>query len=151
MKILCLDFGGSTGWAIGSDGKLDVSGTWQIAPARGESAGMRYLNLRGRLNDCRRAHPTLGLIAYEQAHHRGAAATSYAHGYEATLQAWATEGGLEVTSVHSATIKKFICGRGNADKGAVMKAIKLRGFVAETHDEGDAIALLLLMCDKFRA
>ena len=41
------------------------------------------------------------------------------------------------------TIKRFIAGKGNADKAAVIAAVRDRGFVPADDNEADAIAILL--------
>ena len=41
------------------------------------------------------------------------------------------------------TIKRFITGKGNADKEAVMAAVRARGFHPADDNEADAIAILL--------
>ena len=49
MKILALDLGSHTGWALGIAGSYAASGTWDLAPARQrrfEGGGMRWLRLR---------------------------------------------------------------------------------------------------------
>lgn len=151
MRILSLDFGGNTGWAIGKTGDLSgiTSGAWDIRPMRGESPGMRYIKLRGHLQACLKAYPDIMLAVYEQAHHRGGAPTEYAVGCTTHLQSWAAETSIETTPAHSATIKKFITGKGNAEKGAIIAAVTERGFHPGSHDEADAIAMLLMTIEKF--
>ena len=41
------------------------------------------------------------------------------------------------------TIKRFATGRGNADKAAMIAAIRARGYDPVDNNEADAIALLL--------
>jgi Holliday junction resolvasome RuvABC endonuclease subunit len=41
------------------------------------------------------------------------------------------------------TIKRFITGKGNADKQAVIDAVRARGFQPKDDNEADAIAILL--------
>jgi Holliday junction resolvasome RuvABC endonuclease subunit len=41
------------------------------------------------------------------------------------------------------TIKRFIAGKGNADKKAVIEAVRARGFRPNDDNEADAIAILL--------
>lgn len=146
MRALALDMGSRCGWAIGKAGEVCAgqvcSGVWDIAPRRGESPGMRYLHLRAQLQSVRAAYPDLAAVFYEQAHHRGGAATEYAVGCVATVQAWCAEHGLEHAAVHSATIKKHATGKGNAPKDAVMGAMRRRGFTPADDNEADALALL---------
>jgi Holliday junction resolvasome RuvABC endonuclease subunit len=103
---------------------------------------MRYLHLRAQLQRVRAAYPDLAAVFYEQAHHRGGAATEYAVGCVATVQAWCAEHGIEHAAVHSATIKKHATGKGNAPKDAVIAAMRRRGFAPTDDNEADALALL---------
>ena len=41
------------------------------------------------------------------------------------------------------TIKRFATGKGNADKAAVIDAIRSRGFAPRDYNEADALAILL--------
>ena len=41
------------------------------------------------------------------------------------------------------TIKRFIAGKGNADKQAVIDAVRARGFDPADDNEADALAILL--------
>lgn len=141
MRTLALDMGSRCGWAIGNADEV-TSGVWDIVPRRGESPGMRYLHLRAQLQTVRAAYPDLATVFYEQAHHRGGAATEYAVGCVATVQAWCAEHGIEHAAVHSATIKKHATGKGNAPKDAVMTAMRSRGFAPADDNEADALALL---------
>lgn len=120
METLALDLGSTTGWAVSPR----ESGTWDLRPRRGDSPGMRYILLRQRLQAVLDAHPSLKLVVYEQPHNRGGAATEYAYGCVATLQAWCAEKGIDHTGVHSATLKKAATGRGNAKKPEMIALAK---------------------------
>lgn len=142
--VLALDFGGKTGWAIGTPASYD-SGVVDIRPRRGESCGMRYVRIRSHLNAMLSAYPRLSAICYEQAHHRGGAATEYALGCIATMQAWCADHSIEHWSEHSSKIKIAATGNGNAPKDAVMAAVieKLNRRPGDDN-EADAIWLLQL-------
>ncbi len=74
------------------------------------------------------------------------AATDAAHvygGLMATLTAWAEEQGVPYQGVPVGTIKRHITGKGNADKRAVIAAVRARGYHPTDDNEADAIALLL--------
>lgn len=142
MRVLALDFGGVTGWAIGKYKGADASGTWDIVPRRGESPGMRYIHLRRKLEEIYAAYPDLGLVIYEMAHMRGGAASEYGIGCSTTLQAWCAERGFQYTTVHSATLKKWATGKGNAKKPDMMAAATKRGWTFSGDDEADALWIL---------
>lgn len=151
MTILAIDPGGACGWAVGTGSGRPLYGTWNIVPRRGESPGMRYVRMRAALHVVHEAYPDIRLAVYEQAHHRGGAATEYAGGYVATIQAWCAEHKIEHAAVHSATLKRFATGKGNATKTGMIIAAQLlltdAGFSVHdigrlTSDEADALHLL---------
>lgn len=142
MRILALDFGGDTGWAVGEQ-RVEASGVWDVRPRRGESPGMRYIHLRRKFQEILAAYPDLRLLVYEQAHQRGGHATEYAVGCATTMQAWCAERGLEYAPVHSATLKKWATGRGNAPKPRMVAEARRRGYKPRDDNEADAILLLL--------
>jgi Holliday junction resolvasome RuvABC endonuclease subunit len=64
-------------------------------------------------------------------------------GLLATLTAWCEQRGIAYQGVPVGTIKRFIAGKGNADKQAVIAAVRSRGFNPADDNEADAIAILL--------
>jgi len=138
MNILALDLATTIGWAS-SDG---TSGMQSFKPRRGDSPGMRYLNLRAWLSGMYEITP-FGLIAYEQAHHRGGHATEVLVGMATTVQTWAAEHGVETTTRHSLQIKKHALGKGRGTKLAMMLACEKK-FGIEPRDNNHADAVWLL-------
>jgi Holliday junction resolvasome RuvABC endonuclease subunit len=61
----------------------------------------------------------------------------------ATLTSWCEHRGIAYQGVPVGTIKKFIAGKGNADKQAVIQAVRARGYEPADDNEADAIAILL--------
>lgn len=143
MRVLAIDPGSTTGWALGSvlDGKpvIGLSGTWNIAPRRGESSGWRYIKFRRYLEEVLAAYPGLKAVVYEMQHHRGASATEYAIGCVAVIQEFCAQHSLEHASVHSTTLKKFATGHGNAKKPDMMAAGKAKGWKFADDNECDAL------------
>lgn len=138
MKILALDLATKTGWAH-SDG---ASGVQNFQPRRGDSPGMRFLNLRAWLSRMY-GIASFGLIVYEQPHHRGGRSTEVLVGMATTVQAWAAEHEVETTVRHSSEIKRHALGKGRGSKLAmVLMAEKKFGF--EPFDDNHADALWLL-------
>jgi len=142
-RVLAIDPGSTCGFAVGCDALVATSGTWDLTPRRGESPGVRYLRLRARLNDVLAGYPDLKLVVYEQAHHRGGAATEYAAGVATDIQSWCAEHGIEHATLHSATVKKHATGKGNAKKPALIAAALAR-FGRRMPDDNEADALWLL-------
>lgn len=150
MRILALDPGTSCGWAV-SDGP---SGTWDLAPARGDSPGMRYIRLRARLEETLRAFPDLGLVAFERAHHRGGAATEIGVGLMTHIQSWCAERKIEHIAVHSMTLKKWATGSGKAKKhqmrAAWIEKHPVKRGLYRSEDEIDALWILAWTLDSVK-
>lgn len=141
-RILALDFGTRTGWAALSDGHVE-SGVQTFDLARGESTGMRFIRFRRWLEEILTLTQP-GLCVYEAAHHRGGYATEFLVGLATQLQEACAERGIEYVTVHSATLKKAVCGSGRADKSAMLAEARRRFSGWEIADDNEADSLLLL-------
>lgn len=147
MNILALDLGTKCGWAYSGG----ISGVQDFTPRRGDSPGMKWLEFRAWLRRFLAAAPTQ-VVAYEMAHHRGGAATHSAHALIGQLEAVVAEqcaAGtmLEITSRHSATIKKHALGSGRGDKDGMFAAARAKWSdrTLADHNEADALWLLDLV------
>lgn len=141
MNILSLDMATKTGWASNIHGNR--SGVIEFALKRGESPGMRFLRCRAWLNEMwRLLEDHIEVIAYEQAHHRGGAATACCVGLVTEVLAFAAEHNIETMPVHTATLKKFATGNGRASKADMIQAAKTRGWSPVDDNEADAALLL---------
>ena len=144
MDVLALDLGTKTGWALMERGTVQ-SAVETFDVRRGESPGMRYVRFTRWLEEMlvqSSAAPRVGLVAYEAAHQRGGAATEIAAGFATHLQSICARHGIEHAAVHTATLKKWCTGKGNADKAAMLEAVARRWRRVDTDDEADAVALL---------
>ena len=141
MKILALDLATITGWATNSLGR--ASGTITFDLIRGESPGMRFIRCRAWLNEFHSLlNGKIDVLAYEQAHHRGGAATACCVGLVTVAQAFAAENGIELMPVHTATLKKYATGSGRANKAEMIQAAIERGWQPQDDNEADAQLLL---------
>jgi hypothetical protein len=146
--ILALDLGTTTGFALQPPDGAIQSGTVSFRPSRYDGGGVRYLRFRAWLDQTAADAGGIGVIHYEEV--RRHAATDAAHVYGgllATLTAWCEQGGIPYQGVPVGTIKRHITGKGNADKAAVIAAVRARGFVPADDNEADAIAILLWAID----
>lgn len=142
VNILALDLATKTGWALAIDGKLTASGVQDFSLKRGDSPGMRFVRFRSWLLEMVRLNP-IGLVVYEQPHHRGGAATSVCVGLEGHLLAVCAEKGIDHTNVTAKTIKLYAAGKGNASKDRmIIEAIKK--WSIEIIDDNHADALWIL-------
>jgi crossover junction endodeoxyribonuclease RuvC len=139
--LLALDLGTRCGWALWDGARLE-SGVQVFDLKRGESPGMRFVRFNAWLASWAPDTPRPALIAYEQTHHRGGAATEVAAGLATRVQEFCARHGVEHVAVHSATLKKWATGKGNADKAGMLAAVCRRWKPVTDDNETDAVALL---------
>ena len=142
--VLALDLGTTTGWAMRlADGAI-VSGTVSFRPGRYEGGGMRFLRFRSWLEEMLHSAPGLATVHFEEVRrHVGTDAAHIYGGFLAHLAAWCEMKMIPYQGVSVGTIKRHATGKGNADKQAVIAAVKSRGFAPTDDNEADAIAILL--------
>ena len=141
--ILALDLGTTTGWASFVSGIVH-SGTATFRTARYDGGGMRYLRFQHWLEQLADVSGGLASIYFEEVRrHLGTDAAHLYGGFLATLTAWCERRGVAYQGVPVGTIKRFATGKGNADKDAVLAAMRERGFQPTDDNEADAIAILL--------
>jgi Holliday junction resolvasome RuvABC endonuclease subunit len=79
--------------------------------------------------------------------HAGTDAAHIYGGFLASLTAWCEQNRIPYEGVPVGTIKRHVSGKGNADKAAVISAVRSRGFNPADDNEADAIAILLWAID----
>lgn len=149
MRILALDLATKTGWAVTADGRTTDSGVQDFSKRRGESNGLLFLRARRWLATMMTiARPEL--IAYEQAHFRGGAATEICVGLQTRAQETAAEHGIPSAPVPTATLKKWAAGSGKADKSLMIaRAAQLLGREPIDDNEADAVLLGLYAAQEY--
>lgn len=146
--ILSLDLGTTTGWAMQLAGGVIESGTTSFRPSRYDGGGMRYLRFRGWLASVAADAAGIEAIYFEEVRrHIGTDAAHLYGGFLAMLTAWCEQNSIPYEGVPVGTIKRHVTGKGNADKTAVVEAIRARGFKPADDNEADAIAILLWAID----
>ena len=146
--LLALDLGTTTGWAMRTTDGVVTSGAATFKPGRYDGGGMRYMRFRGWLDELRRCAGDIQSIHFEEVRrHAGVDAAHIYGGFLATLTGWCEHRVIPYQGVPVGTIKKFIAGKGNADKQAVIDAVRARGFSPTDDNEADAIAILLWTID----
>jgi hypothetical protein len=142
--VLALDLGTTTGWALRLAGGMVHSGTVSFRSSRFDGGGMRFLRFRGWLDRVLADAGGIDVIYFEEVRrHLGTDAAHLYGGFLATLGAWCEERGIAYEGVPVGSIKRHATGKGNADKQAVIEAVRARGFHPEDDNEADAIAVLL--------
>ena len=143
-SILALDLGTTTGWAVRTSRCRIVHGTAEFRPSRFEGGGMRYLRFGKWLDQTLDIAGGIDAVYYEAVRrHLGTDASHVYGGLLATLTAWCEGQSIPYSGVPVGTWKRHVCGKGNADKQAVIDAMRARGFKPADDNEADAIAILL--------
>lgn len=142
--LLALDLGTTTGWAITTQDGPITSGTESFRPHRFEGGGMRFLRFKRWLTELKASVEALDAVYFEEVRrHVGVDAAHAYGGFLAHLTAWCEHHQIPYQGVPVGTIKKHATGKGNADKAALMAAVRSKGFRPADDNEADAIALLL--------
>jgi hypothetical protein len=142
--ILALDLGQRTGWAVRNRDGAIASGVHEFRPGRFEGGGMIWLRFRAWLQEIDAMAGKIGIVVFEEVRRHLGTASAHAYGgYLAHLTAWAEANRIPYQGVPVGTIKRHIAGKGNADKAAVIAAVKALGFDPQDDNEADALALLL--------
>jgi len=144
MTVLALDLGAKLGWAVWFGPDDILHGTTEFRVGRHESAGHRWIRFRTWLQEIADGHGPLECVYYEEVRaHKGVDAAHMYGGFLAQLQGWCVKKGVEYCGIPVATIKRAATGKGNANKAAMIEAMRARGFSPETDNDADALALLL--------
>lgn len=142
--VLALDLGSTTGWALRlADGTV-FSGTMDFRPGRYEGGGFRYLRFRAWLDEIEARAKHIDRVHFEEVRrHTGTDAAHVYGGFLAHLTAWCETKHIPYQGVPVATIKRYITGKGNASKPAMIAAVHARGHQPIDHNEADALAILI--------
>jgi crossover junction endodeoxyribonuclease RuvC len=148
-KILALDLGTKTGWALfqqneGNTGYQVFSGTINLKNDRFQGGGMRFLRFRNWLDDINYQKDITSVHFEEVRRHIGTDAAHVYGGFLATLTSWCEDHNLPYQGVPVSHIKLHATGKGNASKQDVIKAMESIGYHPKDDNEADALALLQL-------
>jgi Holliday junction resolvasome RuvABC endonuclease subunit len=149
-KILALDLGTKTGWAIKSKNQI-TSGTIEFKPSRFEGGGMRYLRFQKWLEEINQLSHGIDQVYFEEVRrHMGVDASHSYGGFLAYLTGWCEDKNPKIPylGISVKVIKKHITGNGNSKKEAVIEAVKKLGFNPKDDNEADALALLNLVTNE---
>jgi hypothetical protein len=124
MKILALDFGTKTGWAIGILSNV-ISDTENFRKRAGDSRGMIFVRFDKWINEMLTEHHP-NLVVYERPHLRGRAASEVLNGMLAFLVKACRIYNIQYTDCPSTVLKKFATSKGNASKEKMMEAYKYK-------------------------
>lgn len=140
-RLLALDLGTTTGFAIGDVDKRPVSGSVSFKPGRFEGGGMRFVRFRNWLAEIGQAEQ-IDQVAFEEV--RRHKATDAAHvygGLMATLTEWCEVRKIPYEGIPVGAIKRHWAGKGNASKPQMIEAAMAKGFYPADDNEADALAI----------
>ncbi len=142
-KILALDLGTQTGWAlISCDGAIN-SGSQSFKSQRFEGGGMRYLRFKRWLTEIKQFGNDIDQVVFEEVRrHAGVDAAHAYGGFLGQLTAWCEHHQIPYLGVPVGTIKKHATGKGNASKEEMILAVRAKGHQPSDDNEADALALL---------
>jgi Holliday junction resolvasome RuvABC endonuclease subunit len=146
--LLALDLGTCTGWALRERGGRICSGSQPFRPQRFEGGGMRFLRFHRWLTELSQASAPSTTLAIDQVvfeevrRHVGVDAAHAYGGFLGQLGSFCEHHRIPYQGVPVGTIKRFITGKGNASKEAVITAIRGLGHNPVDDNEADALALL---------
>ncbi|CAI8819850.1 crossover junction endodeoxyribonuclease RuvC [Methylococcus capsulatus] len=141
--LLALDLGTHTGWALHQRDGTIISGSETFKPHRFEGGGMRFLRFKRWLTEIKQAAGDLDAVYFEEVRrHAGVDAAHAYGGFLAHLTAWCEHHRMPYQGVPVGTIKKHAAGQGNANKAAMVAAMRSMGFDPVDDNEADALALL---------
>jgi len=144
MKILSLDLGTKMGFAICGDDNAILSGVMDYKLGRFEGGGMRFLRFKKWLTEIKQDFD-FDLVTFEEVRrHKGTDAAHVYGGFMAVLTVWCEHHEIPYSGTPVGTIKKFATGKGNANKDAMIAAVRTWGYEPIDDNEADAIALLSL-------
>ena len=104
---------------------------------------MIYLRFRAWLQEVDETAGGIGAVYFEEVRfHRGVRGRMPTAATSPILTAWAEMFKIPYRGVPVGTIKRHVTGRGNADKDAVIAAVRALGFDPADDNEADALALL---------
>jgi len=148
--ILALDLGITTGWAVHNKEQVIKSGTINFKPNKFEGGGMVFVRFRKWLVDLKNAEDGIDLVFFEAVRsHNGTDAAHKYGGFVAFLTAFCEHYQIPYLGVPVGTIKKYITGKGNANKDEVIEAVKKKGFTPIDDNEADSLALLDYVLVKY--
>ncbi len=142
-KVLAIDLGTKTGWAIHQEDGTITSGVENFKPGRFEGGGMRYLRFKRWLSEIKNSSDGIDAIYFEEVRRHAGVDAAHCYGaFMGHLTAWCEHHQIPYQGVPVGTIKKHATGKGNADKQAMIEAAKSLGHSPEDDNQADAICLL---------
>ena len=146
MRILALDPATHCGYAI----SRKLYGVWNLTPKRDESAGMRLIRLRSKLNEVIPSE-RINLVVFERPGGQHKAAIIVQSEIQGTIKTVCEDLKIQYRAYSSQEIKKFATGKGNCGKPAMIAAAKEKlGYPGNDDNEADALWLLEMAKSEYK-
>ena len=143
QTLLALDLGTTTGWALRTPDRRIVSGSQSFKQQRFEGGGMRFLRFVRWLDELQTLSGGMQQLAFEEVRRHASTDAAHAYGgFLGQLSAWCEQRQIPYQGVPVGTIKKHATGKGNANKDAMLAAVRGWGYAPVDDNEADALALL---------
>lgn len=146
-RILALDVATHCGWAVNT---CDAFGVWDLSPKRDESAGMRLIRFRAKLNEVI-TDESINLVVFERpgGFHKGAMIVQSE--LQSVVKVICEDKEIPYRAYSSQEIKKFATGKGNANKEKMIAAASQKlGYKGDNDNEADALWLLQLAKSEYK-
>ena len=151
-RILALDLGTTTGWALSEYvfGKRRITyGKENFTPGRFEGGGMRFLKFQNWLDSVHKLCGGVQAIYFEEVRRHASTDAAHAYGgYMGKLTEWCELMRVPYQGVPVGTIKKHATGKGNASKLEMIESAEKRGHSPSDDNEADALAILYWSYDN---
>ncbi len=145
MKILALDLGSKTGWALNGTFDSLTCGTESFQNNRFSGGGMRFLKFKKWLEDMQVISGGIEAIYFEEVRrHVGTTAAHVYGGLLAILTSWCEENKIPYEGIPVGTIKKHATGKGNSGKDIMIQAAKEKWPFQDVIDDNCADALWIM-------
>ena len=142
MNILSLDPANKFGYALSLENDIEY-GTWDFTPRGKQTKGIKLNQFNDKLNSFMKNYG-IDLVVYEKPGGRFfGAIRSHSH-FEAIILLWCEKNNIKYKDYSATAIKKFITGKGNANKQQVIQSVENLSYNPDDDNQADAIALLLL-------
>lgn len=136
-RILALDPATHCGYAV----NRALYGVWDLTPKRDESAGMRLIRLRSKLNEILISEK-INLVVFERPGGQHKNAIIVQSEIQGQIKTVCEDHHIEYRAYSSQEIKKYATGKGNCGKPAMIKAANDKlGYPGKNDNEADALWL----------
>lgn len=143
MKILAIDIGTTTGFAMGlthTDKPCRVASI-NFKPRKGETPGHRYLRAHHWILTLLRTHQPDMVFFEDVKNHKGVLAAHVYGGILSQILAACAALSTPAQGVGVGAVKKHATGKGNASKEMMISAARENGYEPKDDNEADAIAI----------